>query len=331
LLDSSDEWVALQRASVEARRGLARVVYERASASSLTALAWGTVYPDLARTIGGGPVNPIYWATPRIVDRGWVLEQRWEQGLRSDPSTGRAPMLSAWTERVRAGGLTPFLFNATAVESGERVLLGTVRLARPNGSPPLGVRHFADLYPRRDIAVATAARLSATFPYVSPVARAQPGNGESDHLADGGYYDNFGVATAIDWLREALPIHHDRLRAVILIRIQLERSTTPAGGNVPALVNEAIAPLRTLLAVRGATQTSRNAVALSLLRSQFPSLPICDFLFVPMPTALQALSWHLTAAEREAILLEWNAYTGYVDRIRTWVTGGTSDCPWPSE
>ena len=80
-----------------------------------------------------------------------------------------------------------------------------------------------------DIDVWTAAVLSATFSYVSPAARAtcfdQKKENDNEiqkedhkesrspaaenspgqlHLIDGGYHDNYGVASALDWLAAAL-------------------------------------------------------------------------------------------------------------------------------
>ena len=56
-----------------------------------------------------------------------------------------------------------------------------------------------------DIAIATAARLSAAFPFVSPAARPKPRStrlqpfpqgAENLHLVDGGYFDNSGSWSA---------------------------------------------------------------------------------------------------------------------------------------
>jgi hypothetical protein len=62
----------------------------------------------------------------------------------------------------------------------------------------------SDLYPAWDLPITSAARLSATFPWISPIARPAVGTVDDRiayHLADGGYFDNHGVATAVDFLR----------------------------------------------------------------------------------------------------------------------------------
>ena len=66
---------------------------------------------------------------------------------------------------------------------------------------------FPDAHPR----VSTAARLSATFPYVTPAARALPRadlvpNSDAEslstyHVVDGGYADNEGAVTSVDWMK----------------------------------------------------------------------------------------------------------------------------------
>jgi hypothetical protein len=287
------------------------------------------VYPDWSRLFW----TPVALGTSAMVDRASMTEHAWARRLRGGPAR-----LSEWTARVQAGDLPPFVFNATSVETGQRVLLGAVRIVDPAGNQPVGVMHFHDLYPDRDIAVATAARLSATFPYVSPIARARrvdaagrvAGGAEpqSDHFADGGYNDNFGVATAVDWLRVVLPVARPRVRAVLVVRIQLERDSSVT--HVPAVLNEALGPLATLYQVREATQTARNSVALALLAGTVgPDPRLCEFVFLPTLAGARSLSWHLTEAERAAIRLQWSAYEGHAEQIGRWLRGGEGDCPPP--
>jgi hypothetical protein len=56
-----------------------------------------------------------------------------------------------------------------------------------------------------DLPIATAARLSATFPYISSASRVPPGYADYGyHFVDGGYYDNDGTGSAIEFLNAAL-------------------------------------------------------------------------------------------------------------------------------
>src|SRR5690606_7920727 len=68
-------------------------------------------------------------------------------------------------------------------------------------------REYLQMEPEVGLPLWTAARLSATFPYVTPAARPELSiSGKTDavarrrsfHLIDGGYYDNYGVAAALD-------------------------------------------------------------------------------------------------------------------------------------
>lgn len=70
-----------------------------------------------------------------------------------------------------------------------------------------------DLRDKLDMKLWTAARLSATFPYISPAVRANwrdtglagnPAVFLGHHFIDGGYHDNYGVASALDWLEAVL-------------------------------------------------------------------------------------------------------------------------------
>ena len=78
----------------------------------------------------------------------------------------------------------------------------------------LGRQELFDLF-KADIRIATAARLSASFPYVSPAARptsdsdsaltdGEPGRYTRTHVVDGGYFDNSGLCALTEWLQEGL-------------------------------------------------------------------------------------------------------------------------------
>ena len=83
-----------------------------------------------------------------------------------------------------------------------------------NVAPPYqwGIDTVNTTFPDFDVPVSTAARLSATFPYVTPIARSRPGPGVPNgwHFADGGYYDNTGMGLAMRWLDHALGARVDR-------------------------------------------------------------------------------------------------------------------------
>ena len=120
-----------------------------------------------------------------------------------------------------AGSGPAFTMNTTVVESGERFLSANYKIpdCRLEGEsrPDYRARSFLETFKKRtvnqkdsgyaDLPIASAAQLSATFPYVSSAARvpmAVDNAVNSVHFADGGYYDNDGTASALEFLRYAL-------------------------------------------------------------------------------------------------------------------------------
>lgn len=121
-----------------------------------------------------------------------------------------------------------FTFNTTVVETGDRFLLSnySVFAGKEGTYDVLPAASFLGVYGREailpppgpnrvphrgdfaDLSLLTAARLSATFTYVSPAARlpfedAQGTMRNAYHFVDGGYYDNDGTNSAIEFLKAA--------------------------------------------------------------------------------------------------------------------------------
>ena len=119
-----------------------------------------------------------------------------------------------------------FAMNATAYEDGHRFLFSNYRIPDPqlppndnwpDSWPNYKARSFLATYPTAtlpsgakvlaDLPLATAAQVSATFPYISSAARvpwALDPSVKAYHFVDGGYYDNDGTATVAEFLRFAL-------------------------------------------------------------------------------------------------------------------------------
>jgi len=296
---------------------LAQVV-DDAQTSSLEDVSWGLAYHDLLHV-----VFPIF---PRsLAGRGRALERAWT--TTSPDAAGLECDLTKWADGVRQGLRPANIFNATLVEAGERLLLSTTYLPHPAGT--VGRWDFHSIYQKmRDVAVVTAARLSATFPYVGPASRADvdPSGGEASHVVDGGYYDNYGMSTLVEWLDIALdsldragrlPNHPE----ILVIEIRQEPSPLPApvpNGSHRGWFFQAYAPLAALFAVRTAGQRSHNQVELKLLQEKWAHKvniqPSAIFEFgsrqdgSPAPDLpVPPLSWHLTARQQEAIESEWIA------------------------
>ena len=316
-----------------------RRVMEEACRPTLKAALWGLAYPDFFRLLFG------FWIGDKYSDRGSALEHAW-----ATPALDGLRLVQDWGPDL-AGGTRPTLaFNATAVETGARVVFSG---AQPPNSAVSGIPGD------RDIRVTTAARLSATFPGVSPAAvgcrvsgASCSGNLGRVHIVDGGYYDASGVLTAVEWVKDYLIARDAKpresqipLRVVFIsIRVGDRCSTTEAAPGVfslpqcstegssskataccvPPLESRALdhepmvglgSPALTMLAVRGESQVSRNALELELLQN-WPSEEVeFSTLEFALPTQIggvgtrgrieMPLSWKLTAQERRAIDSAW--------------------------
>ena len=162
--------------------------------SSLEATAWGWSGWDSVGTFAP-------FLVPNDRDRGWAIEQSWRLN-----QVHPADSLATWVKKARDGRFPIVVFNATATDNGKRMVMSNVALPEPNdklrqGREAVKAIEFFKACEGFDISTATAARLSATFPYVSPICRPSAPVKEPFHLADGGYVDNEGMVSALEWLR----------------------------------------------------------------------------------------------------------------------------------
>jgi len=274
------------------REALENVV-ARAEESSLDEIAWGLAYPDLWR-----PIFPFLWS--QRTDRGKALEVALERG---DPQLSRR--LTAWREGVQKGWRPATTFNATIADTGERLLFATTDL-----EPEMyGRRNFYDLYPHHDVSAATAARLSATFPYVSPAARADLGGPRQPqfHAVDGGYYDNYGTATLVEWLDSALNQPDNSIEHVLVLEIRGAALNKPKGYDTSrGWFYQFFAPLATMLHVRTAAQLSYAEAEVGLIkRIPYLSNTKIDSVVFEFPAEDVPLSWHLTKQQKQNIESAW--------------------------
>jgi hypothetical protein len=190
------------------------------------------------------------------------------------------------------------------VDTGERLLIGS---ARVGWDSTLGLRNFEDLYSGSDIQVVTAARLSASFPYVLPAARADR-SGPQYHVVDGGYYDNYGMTTLMQWLEQALE-DADPLPARVLV-VQI-RASPPSNDTTPdswhGWFYQAWAPLEAMLDVRATGQLSHNQEEFRRLQALWGRRGVeIDNAVFQFCGNRPPLSWHLTEREKQTIAAEWS-------------------------
>ncbi len=235
-------------------------------------------------------------------DRGQSLQNAWVQNSdqleslqTNGPSLGDAT-LSQWAQDARELKRPAVLFNSTVVETGERMALCTAPRAGDFDTRRKGNFEFAQRF-KADIAMVTAARLSATFPVVSPAAHPAvaesahsgakvvptqkhwevfPHGGSLLHSVDGGYFENTGMVGALEWLddglltldkkgKEALP------KSILILELSafLDPSTDGAvdkDAKPGGLVSDLISPLIAIANVRNSGQQSFASQSLDLFK-----------------------------------------------------------------
>lgn len=235
-----------------------------AGSSSLGAVVHGLVFSDLLSS---------FLPVGRDQDRGQTMEQAWLRHTRGLEGV----RLSDWIPAVRERRCPAVLFNATSVERGTPLVFGNTSF----DSAPVPVKEW--LYAPNggySVAAVSAARASASFPYVTPAARVT-NEGREEHAVDGGYYDNYGMAVLTRWLSGGLdklctsPMQNRRCpERVLVIQIRSAGTPVPEGttwdedprvnpGMLPPPMEESIlselqAPLATLMSVRSSGQRQHN-------------------------------------------------------------------------
>jgi hypothetical protein len=300
------------------REELLEEIYQNSVASSLGSAAYGFAFLDFWRLFLGDALPPLErW------DRGLLLENNWGR-IADDLDLSMGALRPA----IRDGRLPSVIFASTVMETGRRMMITPLDFA------PRAIRDRAATLSEllsaegeaADVDIWTAARMSATFPYVSPAASARfeevdnvgdeaPPDMSSPeavqrryHLIDGGYFDNFGVTSALDWLQ---PVLEARLRGKIPVRrifiLQLtpfaapSAPTPPTDGAFAALAG----PLFGVLGTQGGIALSRNAIDLQRFidswnvrfREHQVDALVATAEIRPAGGMPEPLSWHLTPSQ----------------------------------
>ncbi|MCC7020766.1 MAG: patatin-like phospholipase family protein [Ardenticatenales bacterium] len=342
LADARDP-AALQHAAVEA-----------AEEPALREVAWGFAYPDLVRILA-----PIVLRARRgleYTDRGWALEQAWRDSwLEHFPSTqqrgwvGERDSSALTLNDLRAEMLTSHvptpIFGAMNVEEGRLLLLTPAVMRFKSSANRSRVEESEQSFDTwwnigqgNDLKLLTAARLSATFPWVSPQSTPLLDPTVKDrpwaerhvngglHIADGGYFDNAGVAALAEWLEEGLPaFQRCGGRQAMVVRIQNLRPRAERSGHQSGWLSNMIEPVRAMISARGASQSARNRQVVSLLDAKWAradplsgavmDVDVIDFVLNDEHGRLP-LGWLLSHDDRAVIDRAWDLASIKADRAK---------------
>jgi len=317
-------WVARHYERLEGRSPAPAPLPRLVARDSLTAVAHRLVFRDVPFALVPA-VNAH--------DRGRALEEAWQR----PPAPSLAVPIGALREYEERGELPSLVFTPMLVEDGRRLVIGNVDLSGATtnyvrwvetGGSSVASRsavHLEELFPGalEGFPLATAARLSASFPYVTPAAVLP--TSPRRRVVDAGYYDDYGLALACDWLREGLAGERALLARhvsrVLLIQIRDEVSKLSVGGDarpgpadarpwsrrVRAVAGRGfewlMSPVAGVLAAREAVMLFRNDAALDGVTARFDAEMGPGFLTTTVFEfkGEASLSWYLTGTEIDTI------------------------------
>jgi hypothetical protein len=339
--------------------------------SSLEAVAWGLEYYDLQRlaltlrfpilqSAQDSPDDPKTIVAP---DRTWALSRALNRNL-NDPECGVLPntpevadgdqiTLGQAATNLSNGTMPAFTLNTTVAESGGRFLLSNYMVPKVKTSPSntefLPAESFLQAYAQdpccangphgeklfADLPLSTAARMSATFPVVSSATRIPRQYARAaSHFLDGGYFDNDGTASAVEFLYSVMqkrvaderqakdarqPVPATKPLKVLLVEIRDGQDLDPnseqddlqqqSGGNQPPAawwtLDQLLGPLQGLWNAGHVSVTRRNRRELCVLETAYEGKLFIHHVVFAIPQQVDdkkksmpaPLSWKLTASQ----------------------------------
>jgi hypothetical protein len=250
----------------------------------------------------------MFAPAPQPMDRGRKLDAQWR-------TLGTS--FTEFYEQERAGTVPSIILAPMLVETGALALFSNLDLQRirlrsvlpprrPGDENKASVsvfRHFDGAH--SSVSLATAVRLNATFPYVSP-AISLPTWPERRPV-DAGYYDNYGVDLLTAYLED--PKVFDWVTAncagVAVIQVRAfpsEAPTAPASGLARAF-QFVTSPPEGLFSARAASQMFRNDQQLVATTQHYAEATRRDFLrvFTFEANTDVSLSWYQRCDEMRAL------------------------------
>jgi hypothetical protein len=302
-----------------------------AQAPSLGAVVHSLAYHDLPSYFA-----PLWWFGS---DRGTAMENQWAKNAMA-AKIGRGEdltnvTLAEWGEQAREGNMPAVLFTSGTEESGRPMIYGSSKVLDWNWNAAQMPFRKEDAYRYEDftVPVITGARLSSSFPFVTPAARPAADAGQLrriEHQMDGGYYDNYGLVALNRWLEDGLrKADGEELSDLAdpppefthILVIQIRYKNDPASGDVKAggFFYQATAPLTGLYNARVAGQRLRADEQFDTFcrycKKRGVVIDNAAFEFHDDGQEGAPLSWHLTEKQKssvekcgERILSEFGAY-----------------------
>jgi len=231
-------------------------------------------------------------------DRGRALERAWADNLRGALSGSIAALAAA----EREGRIPSLVFSPMLVEDGRRLVVSNTDFRWLHRQQPRSYVEFSKLFSGglKRLSIATAVRMSATFPLISPavVLPTDPPR----RVVDAGYFDNYGVHLAAAWIRQLRVDHAGNPPPVALIEVRaFDRLEPSEPGLLKRGWEDLLTPIDGLSTARQAMTAYRNDELLQLLEGEMGDGFKRYVIQCPRDPKLP-LSWFLTPDERDRII-----------------------------
>ena len=254
----------------------------------------------------------ILWPTAVGLDRGKVLERQWRR-LNRPFSTLRQGEAEGWRPSI--------IFSPAIVETGQPLVISNLDLSFLPRFDRREALSFFNLFPcaHGTFKLATAARMNATFPLISP-AVSLPTIPER-RVVDAGFYDNYGVSLAAAYLGN--PEINDWVKENTSGVVVLQLRAFPLGTGTSAHCLKADAetdggllegfewitsPIEAVFSARGSTMVFRNEQELRTVARLYPEGFINTITFTNSTPV--SMNWILPDDEAKAMRAclqeQWN-------------------------
>lgn len=324
---------------------------------SLTPVAAQTILFDIRRVLSWpftglpgldrlGLNEFLDWNDQTYHDRGLILERQWKT---LDTSYGD---LAKAQEDFRATkGHPSMIISPMIADTGQPVLISNLDLEclenlDVHNVEPRGAREAVSMFHwfpdvRDDFKVGTAVRMNASFPYISPAVSLP--TTVRRRVVDAGYYDNYGVNTAVSWLFqddvvEALADPKSGIDGLVIIQIRafpgrdqgradddrgdkagkpaLAHGKEPHKADMPLIPEWMTSPLAGVLSARSGSMAYRNDAQIERLKRVLAAKGrdenfVRSIVFENHADSDQVgVSWHITPRELARLEMElkspWN-------------------------
>ena len=232
-----------------------------------------------------------FWPGPVSMDRGRVLESHWRTLNVS---------FAALAAGERAGWRPSILLTPMLVETGQQLAITNMNMARLDGAVYDEVEEFFAIFGawHETFTLATAVRMNASFPYVSPAVSlpTEPAR----RVLDAGHFDNYGVYSATAWLgqQEIASWVDNNTSGVIVVQIRAFPPRDLKDSWYGRAFQWVTSPLQANVAARTSTNLFRNDEALRRLQQVLPNVPVDTLVFANnADPAAVAMSWYITEGE----------------------------------